>query len=50
MPSTVFSIVPIIIDTKKLQRLFISSQENLYHPKYRNIILHPLVRKAIAYA
>lgn len=32
MLSTVFSIVPIIIDTKKLERLFISSQDKFYHP------------------
>jgi|688.fasta_scaffold165387_3 hypothetical protein len=32
MLSTVFSIIPIIIDTKKLERLFISSQEKFYYP------------------
>lgn len=32
MLNTVFTIVPIVIDTSKLERLFISSQENYYHP------------------
>lgn len=32
MLNTVFSIVPIIINTKTLERFFLSSQENFYHP------------------